>query len=237
MSVIRVEKNKNYTTMSNYHLKERKMSLKAKGLMSMMLSLPEDWDYSIAGLVAICKENETAIKTTLDELKEFGYLQVIKKMPNQTESGRFEYEYVLYEAKQEQEKQGIENLGVEILGLENQIQLNTNNQITDKLNTNNIKETTKEKKFTKPTLEEVQAYCKERNNNVDAERFIDFYTSKGWKVGNQPMKDWKACVRTWEKPNKYQSVQVEKKSGFATHKFSEEEINSLFDNLDEVRLT
>lgn len=51
----------------------------------------------------------------------------------------------------------------------------------------------------RPTVEEVAAYCRERGNNVDAERFVDFYASKGWKVGNQPMKDWKACVRTWEK--------------------------------------
>ncbi|MBP5248653.1 MAG: hypothetical protein J6Y20_10045 [Lachnospiraceae bacterium] len=55
------------------------------------------------------------------------------------------------------------------------------------------------KRFMPPTLEEVAAYCRERNNNVDPEKFIDFYSSKGWKVGNQPMKDWKACVRTWEK--------------------------------------
>lgn len=55
------------------------------------------------------------------------------------------------------------------------------------------------KRFVKPTLEEIETYCKERNNNVDAQRFFDFYESKGWKVGNQPMKDWRACVRTWEK--------------------------------------
>lgn len=54
------------------------------------------------------------------------------------------------------------------------------------------------KRFKKPTLEEIIAYCKERNNNVDPQRFYDFYESKGWRVGNQPMKDWKACVRTWE---------------------------------------
>lgn len=56
----------------------------------------------------------------------------------------------------------------------------------------------KERRFIPPTLEEVSAYCKERNNNVDPQRFIDFYASKGWKVGDQGMKDWKACVRTWE---------------------------------------
>lgn len=70
----------------------------------------------------------------------------------------------------------------------------------------NKKEINKEKRFKKPTLEEVKEYCNERNNNVDAERFINFYESKGWKVGNQSMKDWKACVRTWEKNNKQEKV-------------------------------
>lgn len=55
------------------------------------------------------------------------------------------------------------------------------------------------KTFTPPTLDEVRAYCLERKNSIDPEAFVDFYASKGWKVGNQPMKDWKACVRTWER--------------------------------------
>jgi uncharacterized phage protein (TIGR02220 family) len=134
MSVFRVEKTKDYTVMSNAHLNEKKMSLKAKGLLSLMLSLPEKWDYSIAGLVAICKENETAIKSTLDELKEFGYLEVIKAMPTKENGGRISYEYIIYERKQEGKKQGIENLGVE-----NQVQLNTNKENTNnKINYNNI---------------------------------------------------------------------------------------------------
>lgn len=57
----------------------------------------------------------------------------------------------------------------------------------------------KSKRFAKPTLDEVQAYCQERQNNVDPESFIDFYESNGWKVGKNPMKDWKASVRTWER--------------------------------------
>jgi len=64
-------------------------------------------------------------------------------------------------------------------------------------------------KFKPPTLEEVQAYCKERNNKVDAETFIDHYTANGWIRGKTKIKDWKACVRTWEKSDKQQ-----KKSGF-----------------------
>ncbi len=54
-------------------------------------------------------------------------------------------------------------------------------------------------RFTPPTMEEVAAYCSERGNSVDAERFCSFYQSNGWKVGKNPMKDWKAAVRTWEK--------------------------------------
>lgn len=56
-----------------------------------------------------------------------------------------------------------------------------------------------EKRFVKPTADEVRAYCAERGNHVDAQAFVDFYAAKGWKVGNAPMKDWKAAVRTWEK--------------------------------------
>ena len=76
MEVIRINKTQNYIVMSNYHLKEKDMSLKAKGLLSLMLSLPDSWDYSIAGLVSICKENETEIKSILKELEEFGYLEI-----------------------------------------------------------------------------------------------------------------------------------------------------------------
>lgn len=69
------------------------------------------------------------------------------------------------------------------------------------------------KRFRKPTLEEVAAYCKERNNNVDPQRFIDFYESKGWKVGKTPMKDWRACVRTWERREKPKAQQPSKPNG------------------------
>ena len=130
MAVFRVDKTKNYTVMSNEHLRNKEMSLKAKGLLSLMLSLPDDWDYSLNGLVAICKENESAVKTTLQELKDLGYLEIIKKFPDTTDTGRIEYEYVVYEtSKQEGKKQGLENLPLEIQPLENHTQLNTNNKI------------------------------------------------------------------------------------------------------------
>lgn len=137
MAVFRINKTGNYTVMSNHHLKNKEMSLKAKGLLSQMLSLPDKWDYSIAGLVAINKDEETSIKSALKELKKFGYLKVNKIMPNETQSGRIEYIYDIYEQpyeKQGIEKQGVEFLGVEFLEVENQGQYNTNKLNTKKLN-------------------------------------------------------------------------------------------------------
>ena len=154
--IFRIEKNKNYTTMSNLHLKDKNLSLKAKGLLSMMLSLPNDWDYSIQGLASICKENETAINSTLKELKEMGYLYIHKNNPTKENGGKVNYEYFVFEKSMSKEelikylnnlglsyniatnkKQGaniqplenqpLEVLGVETLPLENQRQLNNYN--------------------------------------------------------------------------------------------------------------
>ena len=71
----------------------------------------------------------------------------------------------------------------------------------DTINTNNYRENRNDskKRFAVPSVEEVAAYCRERGNNVDAQRFVDFYASKGWRIGKEPMRDWKACVRTWER--------------------------------------
>ena len=74
MGVIRVEHNANYTTMSNYHLRDVRLSLRAMGLMSKMLSLPDDWDYTVGGLAAICKEGREAVRKALMELEGAGYL-------------------------------------------------------------------------------------------------------------------------------------------------------------------
>lgn len=127
--VFKVEKNKNYTVMSNYHLRDKNLSLKAKGLLSFMLSLPDDWDYSLNGLCSICKESEGAIKSTLKELKDNGYL-VIEKVRG--EKGYFEYNYIIYEHpyKLEKEKNNPEgkNPPVDYPMVENHTQINTNEQ-------------------------------------------------------------------------------------------------------------
>lgn len=124
MAVFRIHKTKNYTLMSNHHLRDKNLSLKAKGLLSVMFSLPDSWNYSIPGLCAILKENETAVKSTIKELKLTGYLIVDKKKPCKEEGrSKFEYVYNIYETPQEvsdnsdnQEAffQGIETLALEV---------------------------------------------------------------------------------------------------------------------------
>ena len=78
-----------------------------------------------------------------------------------------------------------------------------------------------QKRFTKPTLEEVQAYCKERNNGVDARKWYNHYEAVGWKVGRNPMKDWKASVRTWERNDNNGTVKQNNKPMFDYDQFTE----------------
>lgn len=99
MAVIRVEKRKGYTIMSNYHLRDKNLSLKAKGLLSIMLSLPDEWHYNVRGLAAICKEGVTSISSTLKELEQWGYMR--RHQPNT--GGKFgEIEYIIYETPQKE---------------------------------------------------------------------------------------------------------------------------------------
>ena len=99
MAVFRVEKNKNYTVMSNHHLKDKSLTLKSKGLLSLILSLPEEWNYTTRGLAAICKEGVDCIGATLRELENAGY---IRRNKLRDEKGRItDTEYVIYEFPQD----------------------------------------------------------------------------------------------------------------------------------------
>lgn len=99
MSVVRVHKNANFTVMSNYHFKEKKMSLKSKGLLSLMLSLPDDWDYTVAGLVTLSSDGKDSVNSALKELESFGYLTRTRLTDAK---GRFAgIEYNIYENPKE----------------------------------------------------------------------------------------------------------------------------------------
>lgn len=140
MAVFKIEKQKNYTVMSNYHLQDRNLSYKAKGLLSFMLSLPEDWDYSMKGLVAVSKENIKAIRSILNELKDHGYLEI---QQTRGEKGYYKYEYLIREIPLEilQEKNNPDTQkGYTDTGdTEKEYQINTNKKNTKEQIVKNVK--------------------------------------------------------------------------------------------------
>ena len=136
MAVFRVEKNKGYTVMSNHHLRNKELTLKAKGLLSQMLSLPENWDYTLAGLSHINKESIDAIRTAIWELEKTGY---IERSQGRDEKGKMTaITYTIYEQPQNpvlenptSDKPVLENPTTDNPTSENPTQLNKDIQKTD----------------------------------------------------------------------------------------------------------
>ena len=135
MAIFRVERNKGYTVMSNHHLRNKELSLKAKGLLSQMLSLPEDWDYTLAGLSLINRESIDAIRTAVWELEKAGY---ILRRQGRDEKGKMTaIEYTIYEQPQPMlenpipGKPMLENPTTDNPTSENPTQLNKDIQKTD----------------------------------------------------------------------------------------------------------
>ena len=178
MAIVRVVKNKDYTVMSNAHLHDKRLSLKAVGLLSIVLSLPDDWHYTVKGLVGSVKDGERAVNGALSELKKCGYLQVIKLYPN-SERSKIEYQYVFYEKPQdiqnvplEQDLQNVDLQNVDLQNVDlqnvgayiNTNKQNTNKQNTKELNTNEYKE----KNIKKESVNSVIAEYTESKDLQDA---------------------------------------------------------------------
>nr|DAN31463.1 MAG TPA: Dna polymerase B [Bacteriophage sp.] len=129
--VMRTKKNKNYTVMGNYHLRDKELSLKAKGLLSIMLSLPDGWNFSTQGLTTLSSDGETAIRSALKELEQKGYLKRNKVRVN----GKItDWEYVVYEQKQAVKSTDYES-HVENVHVDSSRQLNTKEINTKEINT------------------------------------------------------------------------------------------------------
>lgn len=146
MSIFRVNKTKNYTVLSNHHFKEKNMSLKAKGLLSLMLSLPDDWNYSIAGLVSLSKDGKDSVMAALAELEKFRYLNRVRTTNSK---GQFSgVEYNIYEEPQPEnpvaEKQNSDNQNAEKSNsgkpplLNTKFTKNLSNKVIKELNTKEI---------------------------------------------------------------------------------------------------
>ena len=107
MAVFRMEKTRNYTVMSNHHLRDKSLSLKAKGLLSLMLSLPEDWDYTTRGLAYICKDGVDSICATVRELEGAGY--IVRERERHADGTLGGIEYTILEQPREPEAPKREN--------------------------------------------------------------------------------------------------------------------------------
>ena len=181
MATIKTIRNGNYTTMCNYHLKDKNLSLKAKGLLTMMLSLPDEWHYSVKGLSNICKESENTINGILNELEENNYLVRRRKYVNGKIS---EWEYLIFETNenhdeellhlknQDVENQDVENVDVENLHLENLHLQNcdaykiTKRTNTKELNIKELKEKNNKKEKSKPSKCEKKPKQKETMESI-----------------------------------------------------------------------
>ncbi len=143
MSTFRVNKNVNYTVMSNHHLQDKRLSLKAKGLLSYMLSLPDDWDYSLKGLTTGCRDGIDSVRSAVHELEDGGYL--CRSKVRDARGRIIDYNYEVFELPQKEriEKRpapvpnspSSENPMSGFPTLENPTQQNTNKQNTNKQNT------------------------------------------------------------------------------------------------------
>lgn len=135
MPIFRVHKLDNFTSVNNYLIKDKNLTLKEKGMMLVLLSLPDNWEFSVAGLEKICKEAKNTINTILNNLEKYEYLERNKIYEN----GKIkEWQYDIYEIPKKlyRKNEDIDFQDIEKLDIENCTQLNTNKLITNKLNTN-----------------------------------------------------------------------------------------------------
>ena len=140
MAVCRVEKNKNYTTMSNYHLRDPNLSNKARGLLSTMLSLPDNWDYTTRGLARICKDGVDGITAQLKELEQYGYL--VRHRIRDSNGRITDMEYIIYErphtASPDTEKPYMVKPDMALPRLETPAQINIDKRSTEEINTDSV---------------------------------------------------------------------------------------------------
>ena len=221
---------------SNILLKLYLRSLKNDGKLVVNERIP----YNAEMLASVTGHQVGTIKQAVSMFKELGLIEVLENgaiymldIQNFIGKGSTEADRQrLYDRRISEERK--QNKLTQSRNLEEicnkstpeiEIELEKDIEIEKEIHSSAKSTTTKRKRFEKPTLSQITQYCLERNNNVNAEQFYDYYESNGWKVGKNSMKDWKAAVRTWEK-NNYNRKPVNKNS-------KEDAINVVKELMDE----
>lgn len=193
--------------MSNAPMNDKHLSAKAKGILAWAFSCADGWQFSIRGMAACFADGKDSIESGLKELKRCGYLRISKQYPDATDSHKIEYVYDFYEKPQVNQEADFQPLEFQPLENPDGKQV-LNKQVPNELTPFPSTETKTvsvegnppaKKPFRPPTYDEVRAYAAENNLAVDAETFVDYYASKGWKVNRDPMKDWQCAARNWDR--------------------------------------
>lgn len=240
IAVIRVIKNKNYTVMSNTHLKDKRLSLKAIGLLSVVLSLPDDWHYTINGLVGIVKDGERAVNGALSELKENGYLRIEKLYPNKGVRSKFEYQYIFSETPQDLQnvplEQDLQNVTLQNVTLQN---VGTY-KYTNKQNTNNKNTKDKVSKHKYGEYHHVLLTDKEHTHLIELYgssldehiKILDEYIeTSGKKYKNHSLVIQKWVHDEWMKRNKDKPITLDSKFYAEKSTKTDKEVQDEFNRL------
>ena len=206
----RAEHEDNFTVVTNEIIKDTRLSDSAFRMLIYMLSCSDSWSFSIGGLSSVMGWSERKTARIVTDLKKLGYIE--QKLQSDAKGRFIPSAWVVHEdpltarPKNRSAVKTAERLepqsGGAAIALTPQSGkmaplINTN--IVTNTNSKKDKGIKKDVRFVPPSIDEVKAYCEERQNGLDAEHFVDYYTSKGWKVGKSPMKDWRSAVRTWER--------------------------------------
>lgn len=166
--------------------------------------------YDVKKLSEVTRTNVDTVKAAMKLFKDIGLIQVLEngelyltQLKNMIGS---ETKDAIRKRKERERIQGVDNVHILSENCPPEKEIEKDKDIDKELNTDienkEVKTSTKKhSRFIPPSLEEIHEYCNERGNNVDPQAFMDFYESKGWYVGKNKMKDWKAAVRTWERNN------------------------------------
>ena len=208
---------------SNILLKLYLRSLKNDGKLVVNDRIP----YNAEMLASVTGHQVGTIKQALSMFKELGLIEILENGAiymldiqnfigkGSTEADRRRsYDRKIAQEKELLKVESVRNLREisEKSTPEIEIELEKDIEIEKEIHSSAKSTTTKRKRFEKPTLSEIKAYCIERNNNVDAQHFYDYYESNGWKVGKNSMKNWQAAVRTWEKNSYTNTTKQTKKT-------------------------
>lgn len=203
MAIIHHKHDRNFVILPNALIQDTRLSIKDIGLLCYMLSLPDQWEFSIAGLEgALGKDGRRTISASIQRLEAAGYIRrTILRDRTGIICGHFwevsdTPEFVDSNDPPEARNAHADNVNADNAHAENVTQIkNISNKEHKEERTH-----TAPVSFSSPDLDEVRSYCAERRSSVDPDYFFDYYSANGWIQGKgKPIRDWKACLRTWER--------------------------------------